>query len=486
MTGGSHAQRETSVAFLSAEVSPYAKVGGLGDVAGSLPPALRSRGIPIVVLMPRYGSIDLAQHGAKLVAEGLEVAAGSLRERFSVYRCELPGGTPVLMLDNPRLYGGQRVYDDALDRERSAFLCKAAPAMLAAIGETATVVHANDWHTAAAMLEPGDVGRVFTIHNLAHQGIIDEDYAVSLGIPTGPLLGVEQLGQYPGKLNLMARAIVSADVVTTVSPRYAAEITTPQFGAGLDALLRERGDDLVGILNGIDIDAFDPERDRSIEAHFSAADPSGKAVDKAAMQRELGLDVSAQTPLIGVVSRLDDQKGFDLILGGIEAILGLGVQVAVLGTGAREYHDALERLSARFPTTLAARLTFDARLAQVIYAGSDMFLMPSRFEPCGLGQMIAMRYGTVPIVRATGGLADTVSESSGGQNGFTFVEYDVDALVAAVRRAVGAFRDAERWRAIVARGMARDASWDRAAEDYIGVYKRALDASVARRGVLAG
>lgn len=486
--GGCDGQSEEnpSVAFLAAEVAPFAKVGGLGDVAGSLPVALHRRGLPIVVLAPRYGSIDPETRRLRRLPGEFSVHAAGRDERFGVYRGELSGGVPVLLLDNPTLFGDRAVYLDQRDRERFTFFCKALPGMLAAAGFAADVIHANDWHTAPALLEPDRAARVFTIHNMAHQGIIDVDYAEFLGIPTGALLDVERHGAYPGKMNLMARAIAAADVITTVSPRYAREITTAEFGEGLDGLLRARAADLVGILNGIDVDTYDPARDPAIPATFDVADRSGKALDKAALQREVGLDVEAETPLIGIVSRLDDQKGFDLILAGLSRILGLGTQVVILGTGRPAYHRSLAARARRRRGRLAVRLAFDEELARRIYAGSDMFLMPSRFEPCGLGQMIAMRYGTVPIVRATGGLADTVSEAPGNQNGFTFVAYTVTALVDAVARAVRTYRDRQAWDAIVEHAMRRDVSWDHAAAEYIAVYRRALAARSAKHHATAG
>lgn len=462
------------VAFLSAEVAPFAKVGGLGDVAGSLPPALHRRGVEIVVLLPRYGSIRLAEHNLELLHGSLVVRAAGREERFSVYRGQLAHGTPVLLLDHPGLFGEPTVYIDQQDRERFTFFCKAAPGMLDAAGMNVNLYHANDWHTAVSLLEQHDVARVFTIHNMAHQGIIDVDYAAYLGIPTGPLLEVEQTGRYPGKLNLMARAIVAADLVSTVSPRYAREIMTPEYGAGLDGLLRSRADDVLGILNGIDVETYDPSNDPAIAAHYHLDDLAGKAINKAALQRELGLDDDPDTPLVGIVSRLDDQKGFDLILAGIERALALGVQFAVLGTGAPEYHAAFARLNVEHAGRFAARLAFDVGLAQRIYAGSDMFLMPSRFEPCGLGQMIAMRYGSVPVVRATGGLADTVSEEGEQPNGFTFSDYSVDALIDALARAVAAYSERAHWWQIVANGMRRDVSWNRAAGEYLAMYRRVL------------
>jgi starch synthase len=487
------------ILFVAPECAPFAKTGGLGDVVGALPRALARRGLDVKVVMPLYGGMPW--HELEALEGAVDVPTWYGVARAGVRMGRLPrSAVPVYFLeyhryfDRPWLYGRPgEGYDDNL--ERFAFLSRGALELCKAIAFQPDVIHANDWQAALAPVYVDTVewarplhaaATVFTIHNMAHQGIIDVDYAEQLGIPTGPLLEVERSGRYPGKLNLMARAISAADIISTVSPRYAREIMTSEYGAGLDGLLRSRAEDVVGILNGIDTETFDPERDPALPARFSLSDRSGKVADKAALQHELGLETSLTTPLIGVVSRLDDQKGFDLILAGFEQILALGVQLAVLGTGAPEYHAAFTRLAEQYSGRLAARLAFDAGLAQRIYAGSDMFLMPSRFEPCGLGQMIAMRYGTVPIVRATGGLADTVSEEKSDQNGFTFVEYDVDALIDAVARAVAGYHDPRRWETIVTNGMRRDVSWDRAAGEYLTLYRRAMAARDARIGVAAG
>jgi starch synthase len=461
------------VAYLAAEVAPLAKVGGLGDVAGSLPPALARAGANVVVVMPRYGSIDLERVEAELLTADVVAQVSGRQERFSLYRAWLDD-VPILLLDHPDLFGAPEVYIEHRDRERFTSFCHALPATLAAAGIAVDVIHANDWHMALAVAQPGVVAaRVFTIHNLAHQGITAVDHAQAFGIDTSRLLPVERASS-PPLVNLLARAASAADVVTTVSPSYAREITTPEFGAGLDRVLLERGDDLVGILNGIDVSRYDPAIDPALHARYSIEDMAGKRSNKVALQRELGLSVDLDVPLIGCVSRLDHQKGIDLLAGALEPVLATGVQVAVLGSGLPQFHDWLSALNGRFRGRFSARLAFDVQLAQRIYAGADMFLMPSRYEPCGLGQMIAMRYGTVPIVRQTGGLADTVSENGSLPNGFTFADYTTEGLVGAVQRAVFAFRQPESWHAIVASDMRADVSWERAAGAYIGVYRRAI------------
>ncbi len=466
---------ELKVAFLAVEAAPFAKVGGLGDVAGALPAALVRQGVAVTQLLPRYGQLDLTALDASLIASELSVAVGPEQHDFTVWRIERDG-VQILLLDAPTLFGEEQVYIDLRDRVRFTAFCRAVPAALAAAGFHANVLHVNDWHTALAALEATpSIARVLTIHNLAHQGFIDIDYAETLGMEIGALLDVER-SQFPGRINLLARAIAAVEQVTTVSPRYAREVLTPEFGAGLDVVLQQRAADLTGILNGIDTERYDPSNDPDLVATYTADDLDAKASNKVALQQELGLPVDADRPLLGMVSRLDGQKGFDLVTSVVPALVERGVQVAVLGTGLPEYHALAQDLAQRFPEHVSVTLAFDAAKAQHIYGGADMFLMPSRFEPCGLGQMVAMRYGTVPVVRETGGLADTVHELGVEANGFTFVEYAPEALLAAIDRALVTWREpgGQRWRALQRNGMRADLSWDGAARQYRDVYERAL------------
>lgn len=488
--GTNHHHHTLRIAFLSAEVAPLAKVGGLGDVAGSLPVALQRAGASVMIVMPRYGSIDLNQHGIEETGLSATVELGGRTTSFRILRYLLRETVPVLLLDNPDLFGDPRVYIDERDRERFFFFSRAALDAVVAAGFQPDVLHCNDWHTGMAVawhrqLRQRDPrwagqGSVITIHNVAHHGITDVDYAEHLGYPVDALLDVER-DRYPNTINVLARAIDSADLVTTVSPSYARELQTAAFGNGIDPLLRRRTGDLHGILNGIDVEIFDPVTDPHIAARYSADDLSGKAICKRQIQEEAGLTIDPAAPLIGIVSRLDDQKGFDLIVPAIDRILDSGAQFVALGTGDPRHEEALAAVGRRFPKSAGIFLKFDAALAQRIYAGSDLFLMPSRFEPCGLGQMIAMRYGTIPVVRKTGGLADTVTEwdaGAGSGNGFLFVDYEVQALTKAVDRALTTYHMSSQWGQLIRNAMSTDVSWGRSAREYVKVYNLAFQARV--------
>lgn len=439
--------------------------------------------------MPRYGGITAEHERLAETGRSVSVTLGSRTETFSIAELWLCGKVRVLLLDNPRLFGDARVYIDERDRERFFFFSRAVLDALPAAGCQPDILHCNDWHTGMAVAwhrrarDHGDWSparaSVFTIHNLAHQGVTDIAYAREFGYDPGPQLEVER-GRYPDTINVMARAIAGADLVTTVSPRYAREILTPEFGAGLDPLLRQRSDDLVGILNGIDLAAYDPSTDAHIAERYAVDDIAGKSVCKQRLQEEAGLMVEPSAPLIGLVSRLDDQKGFDLLTASVDRVIEAGAEVVLLGTGDGRYHSALSEAAARHPGRVGVFLGFDEGRARRIYAGSDMFLMPSRFEPCGLGQMIAMRYGTIPIVRRTGGLADTVPEwdpSLGSGVGFGFDDYDVDAMLGTIHRALAAFRSPDECQTLIRNAMTRDLSWARSAGAYLEAYDAALQAA---------
>lgn len=486
--GTSHSERPPHIAFLSAEVAPLAKVGGLGDVAGSLPVALQRAGASVTVVMPRYGSIDLDRHDIKDTGISTTVELGGRTTTFRILRYLLRGTVPVLLLDNPDLFGDPRIYIDERDRERFFFFSRAALGAILVSGFQPDVLHCNDWHTGMAIAwhrqlrqhDPWWTGQssIITIHNVAHQGITDVDYARHLGYPVETLLDVES-DRFPKTINVLARAIDNADLITTVSPGYAGELQTSAFGNGIDPLLRRRAGDLYGILNGIDIEVFNPETDPHIAARYSVDDPAAKAVCKRRLQDEAGLLINPAVPLIGIVSRLDEQKGFDLIVAAIDRIIDSGAQFVVLGTGDPRYEEALAAAGRRFPNSAGIFLKFDAALAQRIYAGSDLFLMPSRFEPCGLGQMIAMRYGTIPVVRKTGGLADTVTEwdaRAGRGNGFLFVDYDAGALTTAVERSLAVYRESSQWRHLIQNAMNTDVSWASSAREYLRMYDLARQA----------
>jgi starch synthase len=474
------------ILLLSAEVAPFAKTGGLGDVAGALPKALAAMGHDVRVVMPAYQAQERAAQagdvGFASLPDGLTVHTGGGPLRAGVLQTALPGSDVPLYLvaesslfDRPNIYG----YDD--DPYRFAFFSRAALQLTAALGWRPDVVHAHDWHAAPAVMWLDTSGRddgrfrgmatVFTIHNLAHQGRSSRRVLRYLEADGPPLL--EEGGW--DEVNFMARGIYHATQVNTVSPTYAKEIMTPDGGSGLDPLLRARRHDVTGILNGLDVDVWNPATDLRLAQNFDAAGPEARVANKLALQSRLGLEQGARIPLIAMVTRLDAQKGME-ITGHVIHLLMSGqagdVQFVVLGTGAKRYEDALAHMAGYHPRKMAAVLTFASDLAPQIYAASDVFLMPSLFEPCGLGQMIAMRFGSVPVVRSTGGLADTVRD---GQTGFTFEAFTADALWIAVQRALLVYNtDPDEWVRLRRNGMSVDFSWSGAARGYVDLYERAL------------
>jgi starch synthase len=481
--------------MLSAEVAPYAKVGGLADVVGSLPLALAAAGHEIVVAMPRYGSIDPNRYALDPPTRGFMVTLGfGTSHGFGFFAGRMGADDRpddarprIIFADNTLLFGAPQVYGLPYEHERFFFFCRAALQWCTENGWRPEIVHCHDWHTAIAIhwlryTMQWDrfwdrTATVFTIHNLAYQGVFGGDYLFGLADINGTQMLPIEYARFGGAANPMARGIVEADVVNTVSPTYHDEIRTPESGEGLDTILRERGDAFVGILNGIDEEVWNPATDSALVAHYDAGNHAEKAENKAALQYELGLDSDPRAPLIGVVSRLVEQKGFDLVARIADRIVDQGAQFAVLGTGDPVIEGAFRRVAAERPTRVAVRLAFDARQAARIYAGSDLFLMPSRFEPCGLGQMIAMRYGTIPIVRRTGGLADTVTDYDPRARvgtGFVFDSYDPDACFAAVARALEAYRDPAAWNLLVSNAMTQDFSWAASARHYAALYERAM------------
>lgn len=468
-----------NVLFLTGEMAPYAKAGGLGDVAAALPAALHKLGVDVRVVLPRYGRIDRDRWGLTPAVESFRFPAGFETITASLLHTERDG-VPVYFVEIPWLFGDRdAAYGHDDDPRRFALFCGAVFAGLERLGWRPDVVHANDWHTALApaMLRGGragaaymDTAGVLTIHNLAYQGWVDR-HSLDGAAAFLPHWVSEQW------VNLLGLGLGTADMISTVSPTYAREILSSDFGEGLDGLLRSRQDRLRGILNGLDTQLFNPQTDPHLPATFSADDLSGKARCKAALQAEAGFAPEPAAPLLGAVSRLVDQKGFDLFTAAAEPLLReTPVQVVVLGTGSPHYEGLLGDLERRYPGRVRAWLTFDAALAQRIYGGADMFLMPSRFEPCGLGQMIAMRYGAVPVVRGTGGLADTVHEGPPEKpgTGFVFWEYTVEALRGALDRALLAFGQFDTWGTIMRQAMREDRSWDGPARQYLSMYEDAV------------
>lgn len=474
------------VLFCASEIVPLAKTGGLADVAGALPAALAGRGIDVRLAMPKYRGVELS--GATALGR-ISVTLGDGTAEGALLEGRLPdAGLPIWLVEQPEffdrggLYGeGGRDYPDNL--ARFTFFCRAVAQGLARADWQPDVIHCNDWQTALLPILMRVEGApraasVFTIHNLAYQGLFPVDQFPITGLP--PSVFTMRGLEFWGQVNLLKGGLYFADVLTTVSATYAREIQTREFGAGLEGVLRDRADDLVGILNGVDYGVWDPQVDGLIPARYSADDMDGKAICKRALQRALKLPARPQVPIVGMVTRLADQKGLDLVAEIIDELLDVGVQFVLLGTGDPRYHRLFEELHARRRRQVGLRLGFDNALAHLIEAGADIFLMPSRYEPSGLNQLYSLRYGTVPVVRRTGGLADSIVDATpeavaaGRANGFVFEAYDSQVLLAAVRRAVAAYRDPGIWRALQQSGMRADFSWARAAGRYVALYERAL------------
>lgn len=478
--------RKMNVVFASAEAAPFVKTGGLGDVAGSLPAALQKAGANVIVMVPLYGTIsDEYKNKMEHVAE-FYVSLGWRNEYCGLERL-VHNDVTYLFVDNKRYFDRDYPYGFFDDGERFAFFSKAITESLQYLpdGFRPDILHCNDWHTALApvflrefyqgMPLYENVSTIFSIHNIAFQGQFSakvlEDICGLAHIPAAAF----QLTCGHDAVNFMQGALNYSDAITTVSPTYAGEIQTPAYGEHLDGVLRRRREALQGIVNGIDTDHFNPETDPAIAQNFSVSDRSGKAICKAKLQEELGLTVRDDQPLMTMVTRLTRQKGMDLVTYALDRILSNGVQVAVLGTGDYEYENALRYFASKYPGQMAARIQFDPALSQRMYAGSDMFLMPSLFEPCGLSQMIAMRYGTLPVVRETGGLKDTVipyNYETGEGTGFSFANFNGDEMGDAVFRGARLFWDNhDAWNNVVTQAMSQDFSWTRSASKYMDLYR---------------
>ena len=474
------------VLLVSAEVAPFAKVGGLADVAGSLPKALAELGLDIRVIMPKYPQVVERAPDRWRALAGCPVHMAGWTSGCALDEYRLPGSdVPIYFVEHndyfnrPYVYGPPgSSYSDNL--ERLTFLCRTTLAVLEPLNWQPDVIHLNDWHTsliAVYLKQPGApaIASVFTAHNLGadYQGIFGTDRLPSTGL-TPKDVGVALMLQKK-QINLARAGLACADMVNTVSEEYAREILTQKFGPGVNDLVKKRGKDVWGILNGIDYDTWNPATDPALAAHFSAQDLSGKAACKRALQQIARLPVDDKVPVIGMVTRLDAQKGLDLVASVLPQITH--AQLVILGTGDHRLETVFGEAAAK-RTNIAAFIAFDDKLARQIYAGADMFLMPSRYEPCGLGQMIALAYGTVPVVRATGGLDDTIQEKpaqSRPQNGFKFAPYTTRALLDTINRAVGVFtREPDRWRQIVANAFASDFSWHRSAARYVELYQAAV------------
>ncbi len=483
------------ICFVSSEVSPFAKTGGLADVAAALPAALKNMEQDVRLMMPKYRMINDRKYVLRDVIRLREVHVelGGKVRTASGKTAFLPNTkVHVYFLFIPELFDRKGIYQDPAtgkdfedNAERFAYFSKAVVETLKLLYWQPDIIHCNEWQTALIPYYLKTVyadeeffqgtKTVLTLHNLAYQGIFPLDLA--------PQLGIEENEAQPGgafelngQLNLLKGGILYADAITTVSERYAQEITTAEFGFGLEGVLKQRQKDLYGILNGVDYSVWNPETDRYLAAKYDAKSLDKKVENKKALCNQFKLPFQAETPLIGMVTRLVEQKGIDLVVDGIDELMKRGIQMVILGTGEEKYQTALKAAAEKYPEQLAVHFKFDEKLAHLIEGGADMFLMPSRFEPCGLNQMYSLKYGTVPIVRETGGLADTVENfdpQTGKGTGFTFQEFSVEAMLDAVDRALGAFQDKATWAKIQKAGMRKDFSWENSAKKYLKVYEKA-------------
>lgn len=480
------------ILFASSEAHPLIKTGGLADVSGSLPPVLRALGDDVRLVLPAYRTVLQRLPVLPIVAElVLPGSAAPVR----ILEGTLPQTeVPVWLVDAPAFfdrdggpYLGPNGYDWPDNAARFALFCRAVVELAqdrAELGWRPDVVHCNDWQTglipALLAQEPSRPGTVFTIHNMAYQGLFPRQTFDSLGLPEA--LWHWQAMEFHSQFNFLKGGLAFADWITTVSPTYAQEIRNADFAYGLEGVLNHRADRLRGILNGIDYSAWDPAHDPLIPHHYSAAKLAGKKQNKAALQRQFALPVEPGVPLLGLVGRMVEQKGIDLVLAVLPELLQQPLQVAVVGTGAAHFEQAFRDLADRYPDQVGAFIGYDERYAHLVEAGADIFLMPSRFEPCGLNQIYSLRYGTVPVVRRTGGLADTVVHADaatladGTATGFVFEAADNSALLTAISQALALYRQPETWRQVMQAGMRRDFSWEQSARQYQDLYRHPIPA----------
>ncbi len=486
--------KELRVLMVASEAVPFAKTGGLADVIGALPGALREVGVDIRVLLPYYGMIKRGEIPMACAAENLEAEAGPLRLSFNLWT-PAAGEYPFYFIERDEFFERSQLYGtprgDYFDNlERFAFFCDAVLPACQALDFVPDLIHCHDWQ---ASLVPvyvkhrwGETSRLhgvktlLTIHNLAYQGLFPKHKFPLLGLDWS-LFTINGL-EYYDKINLLKGGIVFADAVSTVSRGYSKEIQTPEFGYGLEGVLTTRAEALFGIVNGVDYRDWNPETDPLIPATYNPADLAGKAKNKAALMEAYGLDPKlADRPLLGIISRLADQKGFDLVAQVLPELMARNVLVVILGTGDQKYHDWLEEVAPKYQGKLGVKIAFDNKLAHLIEAGADMFLMPSHYEPCGLNQMYSLKYGTIPVVRATGGLADTVTpvdRAQGTGTGFLFTEYSAAAFIKALNAALNAYEDKLLWGTIMQNAMAEDFSWTASAQAYLTLYRRLVRGEV--------
>ncbi len=481
-----NSKKDLRVLLVASEMTPYAKTGGLADVVGSLPKALNDLGnVDIRAVIPKYKIIDDAEYGLKEMTEAIHFSIGGRSHEVKIKYVDSAEGWKTYFIDSEEYFGRDGLYGYGDDAQRFALFSRAVLEMAKVLDFKPDIIHCNDWHTGLIPTylktiysdDPflKDSATIFTVHNLGYQGAFPKEVLPELG------LGWEEFApeklEFWGEVCLIKGGLVYSDVINTVSQKYAEEIQTPQYGERLEGLLSDRKDVLHGIVNGLDYSVWDPATDRNIARNYDISSIDDKVENKIALQRENNMTEDPQAPLLGIVSRLSHQKGLDIVGDAVHDMISLGAQFVLLGTGDEGYHQLFQKLGDDFPDSIGINLLFSEALAQHIYAGSDMFLMPSRYEPCGLGQLISMRYGTIPIVRRTGGLADTVQEydpETGNGTGFCFDDESPTALMSAVRRALEIYSDKDNWRKLVLNAMKADFSWENSAREYVNLYRAAI------------
>jgi starch synthase len=469
-------KQKLKILMLSSEVSPLAKVGGLADVVGSLPLAIKKFGCDVRLVIPLYGTINHKKYKLKKIHSNINIISGRQNLKINIWRTNLPNSKVVVyLIEQKKYFGAKVIYPKKNNSERFLFFSLAALHILPTIKFQPDIIHCHDYHTSLTLdlLKVLDkpyfknIKTIFTIHNINHQGKSEIEVLKTGNLTKNSLKSLSKDAQ-DGDINFMVQGILNADLVTTVSKTYAREITTSFYGASLENIIKKRKDNLYGILNGIDINFFNPAKDKYIKKNYSRKTLQQKTINKSALQKKLGLPRNKKVALVGLISRLVWQKGVDLIT---EKFSKLNCQFVFLGTGQPQYEKQLKSLSKKYPRQFSAQIMFNIKLAQEIYAGSDIFLMPSRFEPCGLGQMIAMHYGTVPVVRATGGLADTVNKKVG----FSFKEFSSNTLYKTLEQALNIYYNKpKKWRKLQKNGMKKDFSWKKSAREYLKLYRKLM------------
>ena len=483
--------KKLKILFVSPEATPYAKTGGLADVAGTLPMALASLGHDVRIVLPLYQAVKRGEFIYQELIPRLSVPLPWDAGPATVFTLQTPEDIRVYLLQNDRYYDRQYLYstpqgDYPDNAQRFIFFCRAVPELLKAIDFQPHVIHCHDWQTALIPVYLKTIFRqdpffrhilsFYTIHNLAYQGIFPAENFSLTGLPS-ELFSIQGL-EYWGNINLMKGGILFSDIISTVSSKYSQEIRTPEYGYGLEGVLQDRSKDLYGIINGVDYDEWNPARDRFIVANYDRRRISGKKKCKDDLIAISGLKINKNSPILAMISRLADQKGFDLLTQAMDQIMVLDVGFVLLGTGEERYHTLFQAIGRRFPGKAIIKLEFNNALAHKIEAGADFFLMPSRYEPCGLNQIYSMKYGTIPIARATGGLDDTVEDFdpvTGRGTGFKFAQYAVEPLVTKIREAISIYQDKKLWRKLLANTMAQDFSWKNSAKRYQELYLEGLE-----------